>query len=258
VTEHALDPDYINRAAPPGSMRYFALLYASPEQRALLTAIFVVEAEIRASASAAHEVAHTRLQWWRAEIDRLINRNAQHPATKALQELLPAADFSIVHEALTAADMDLARMTYNTAAELTAYLRRSGGAILQLLGDAQNSAHVGAWIRRVETLRDLAADARAGRVYWALEELESHRVSLDDLRTGKSIDSLRLLIAQECERLRVELPKLSASRPLMVLAHLHTKLIDRIERANHDIFGRRHELGSLEKVWTAWRAARRH
>ena len=81
-----LDPDYINRAAPPGSMRYFALLYAPVEQRELLTALFVIDAEIRASATqVAHEVAHTRLQWWRAEVDRLINRNAQHPATQVVQ-----------------------------------------------------------------------------------------------------------------------------------------------------------------------------
>jgi phytoene synthase len=93
-----LDTDYIQRAAPPGSMRYFALLYAQPKQRDLLTALFVVDAEIRASAvQVAHEVAHARLQWWRAEIDRLVNRNAQHPATQLLQTAQPKADFSALH-----------------------------------------------------------------------------------------------------------------------------------------------------------------
>jgi phytoene/squalene synthetase len=81
-------------------------------------------------------------------------------------------------------------------------------------------------------------------------------VSLEELRAGKSNEALRGLNAHECERLRAELPKLSASRPLMVLARLHAKLIDRIARAGHDVFSRRHELGPIEKVWTAWRAAR--
>lgn len=257
MTGHALDPDYINRAAPPGSMRYFALLYAPPEQRELLSALFVVDAEIRASAAAAHEVAHTRLQWWRAEVDRLVNRNAQHPATKALQDVNPNADFTVLHDALTAADMDLVRMTYNTTDELNAYLRRSGGSLFQLIGDSRDSAAIGAWIRRVETLRDLAADARAGRIYWPLDELESNRVSVDEFRAGKKTDALRAMIASECKRLLAELPTLAGSRPIKVLAHLHAKLIHRIERANHDVFSQRHELGPIEKVWTAWRAARR-
>ena len=166
-----LDPDYINRAAPPGSMRYFALLYTPAGQRELLTALFVIDAEIRASATqVAHEVAHTRLQWWRAEIDRLINRNTQHPATQVVQAALPTADFSILHELLVAADMDVARMTYNNSSELNGYLERSGGVILEFAAQGLRNASrqyarkLGGLIRRVETLRDLVMEARAGRV----------------------------------------------------------------------------------------------
>src|SRR3982751_3967640 len=107
-----LDLDYIRRAAPSGSMRYFALLYSPADFRELLSALFVIEFEIRSSTNAAHEVAHTRMQWWRGEIDRLINRDAQHPATLVLQSAIPHANFSLLHEVLTAADMDLARMTF--------------------------------------------------------------------------------------------------------------------------------------------------
>ena len=54
-------------------MRYFALLYTPAEHRDALSALFVIDTELRDSAaSASHDVAHTRLQWWRAEIDRLV------------------------------------------------------------------------------------------------------------------------------------------------------------------------------------------
>lgn len=257
----ALDPDYINRAAPPGSMRYFALLYASAGQRELLTALFVIDAEIRASATqVAHEVAHTRLQWWRAEIDRLINRNAQHPATQLVQAALPTADFSILHELLVAADMDVARMTYNNSSELNGYLERSGAVLQFAVNDnrREHARQLGALIRRVETLRDFAMDVRDGRVYWPLDQLEAGQVSIEHLRSTHPANATRSLLAVETARLGREFAKFEASsRPLAVLARLHAQLLHRIERAHYDVFTQRHELGPFEKTWTAWRAARR-
>jgi phytoene synthase len=241
-------------------MRYFALLYTPPEQRELLTALFVIESEVRSSATqVAHEVAHTRLQWWRAEIDRLINRSAQHPATQVVQAALPKADFSILHELLVSADMDVARMTYDNAKELSAYLERSGGTILEALtGNREYAGRAGTFIRRVETLRDLAVDSRAGRVYWALDDLERHQVSVESLSTGTPPPSFNELIAAEIANLRTQFAGLHpTSRPIHVLSALHYKLLNTMERAKYDVFAQRHELGPFEKSWTAWRAARK-
>ena len=111
----ALDDSHVNRAAPPGSMRYFSLLYAPEDRRDQLLALYVIDAEIRESAqSVNHDVAHTRLQWWRAEIDRLANGSPQHPATRLLNDSsVERASFAKLHEIMVAADMDLARMTYS-------------------------------------------------------------------------------------------------------------------------------------------------
>ena len=238
-------------------MRYFALLYTPAAQRELMTAMLVVEAEIRASIQATHEVAHTRLQWWRAEIDRLVNRSAQHPATQVLQTALPHADFSLMHEFLVAADMDVARMTYSNSVELGHYLARSGGTLLRLVATEAEASSVGALIRRTETIRDLATDARDGRIYWPLDALDSANVTVEHLQSGKPSDAMLGLIANECARLSSAFAALSAPRPLMVLARLHARLIERIVRANYDVFARRHELGPFDKAWTAWLAARR-
>lgn len=256
-------------------MRYFALLYTPMESRELLTALFVVDAEIRASAiQASHDVAHTRLQWWRAEIDRLINRNAQHPATQVLQAatLLP---FDKLHELMVAADMDLSLMTYNTVRELHVYLDRSGGVLGELAAQCLLSAELDAAtqesarslfvaIRRIETLRDLNMAARTGRIYWPLEELERAQLSVDALRAQTMPDELRKLIRSECDKLLSTIPQAlkplpmqirAALRPLAVLGELHAQLIHVMARANHDIT-KRHEIGAFRKIWTAWRAAR--
>jgi phytoene synthase len=131
-----LDESLVNRAAPPGSMRYFSLLYAPENRREQLCALYVVDAEMRESAhSANHDVAHTRMQWWRAEIDRLVNGSPQHPATRLLNDnpIADRASFAKLHEVAAAADMDLARMTYSNMRELRAYASRSGGAIHELM-----------------------------------------------------------------------------------------------------------------------------
>ena len=251
-----LDAEYINRAAPPGSMRYFALLYAAPEQRDALTALMVIDNEIRASINAAHEVAHTRMQWWRAELDRLVNRNPQHPATQLLQSTLPNADYSRLHELLVAADMELARMTFNTVSELNAYLERSSIAIQFIAANPDSARALSTWIRRVETIRDLAVDVRAGCILWPLDELDAGGVTLEVLRANRMTDPIRALLATEIHRLETQFQTLpTLTRPLVVLAQLHRKLLRQIVKSDYDVLSQRHELSPLQKVWTAWRAA---
>src|SRR5690606_10124577 len=195
-TPSTLDASLVNRAAPPGSMRYFALLYAPEDRREVLTALFVIDAEIRESAqSANHDVAHTRLRWWRAEVDRLVNGEAQHPASHVLraQHRGPLSSLARLHEPIVAADMDLARMTYVNARELRAYCARSGGTVLELLaaelsesGTLAESARaaanaLGIGIRQAEILRDLRQDAYDGRIYLPLEDLDRHSVPTEAL-----------------------------------------------------------------------------
>jgi 15-cis-phytoene synthase len=179
------------------------------------------------------------------------------------------ADFANLHEMLVAADMDLTRMTYNTPKELDAYLERSGGAILEFLPGIDDSEgrrkarSLGKLIRRVETLRDLAMEARAARVYWALDELEDKQIAIEQLRATTPSEQTRTLIATESHRIQRDIEAAVVQldhpglRPIAVLAGLHAKLLRRIERAHHDVFTQRHELRPIEKVWTAWRVARR-
>jgi phytoene synthase len=274
----SLENELVNRTAPPGSMRYFSLLYAPEDKRDSVLALYVIETEIRESAkSGSHDVAHTRLTWWRAETDRLINGNPQHPATRILHERAPGdrSIFSKLHEVLAAADMDLARMTFGNHQELRAYCSRSAGAIQELIASqsiapgaldettraAANKLGVG--IRMAEIVRDLRQDAYDGNVYLPLDLLDQHGLKTEDLRAKeiapKLKDALSSIRASAIAEL--ELPPRSAQtehlRPIYVLAALHRKLLDHIAARNYDVATQRIELGPLQKPWTAWRAARR-
>lgn len=273
-----LDDSLVNRAAPAGSMRYFSLLYAPEDKRDQLCALYVIDAEIRESAqNANHDVAHTRLSWWRAEIDRLVNGNPQHPATRVLNDAQPVDRmyFAKLHEAMAAADMDLTRMTYSNMRELRAYCSRSGGAIQELmaaqlvapaaLDDASRATanRLGIGVRESEILRDLRQDACQGRVYLPQDRLTAHGVTLEDLRNREIAPRLKNALREYRdavqEELRSALGAVGAQlRPLAVLAALHRRLLDRIAAHDYDVATSRIELGPIEKPWVAWRAARRH
>lgn len=273
-----LDDSLVNRAAPAGSMRYFSLLYAPEDKRDQLCALYVIDAEIRESAqNANHDVAHTRLSWWRAEIDRLVNGNPQHPATRVLNDAQPVDRryFAKLHEAMAAADMDLTRMTYSNMRELRAYCSRSGGAIQELmaaqlvapaaLDDASRATanRLGIGVRESEVLRDLRQDACQGRVYLPQDRLTAHGVTLEDLRNREIAPRLKNALREYRdavqEELRSALGAVGAQlRPLAVLAALHRRLLDRIAAHDYDVATSRIELGPIEKPWVAWRAARRH
>jgi 15-cis-phytoene synthase len=271
----ALDDSMVNRAAPPGSMRYFSLLYAPENRRDQLLALYVIDAEIRESAqSANHDVAHTRLQWWRGEVERLVNGGPQHPAARLLNDSgVERASFAKLHESLVAADMDLARITYSNSSELRAYSSRSGGAIQELMAaqlvapspleeSARATANrIGIGVRQSEMLRDLRQDAYEGRVYLPQDRLAAHNVTLEDLRNREvpqhAKAALREFKDAVQEELKTALAAVSAQlRPLAVLAALHRRLLDRIAASNYDVARSRIELGPIEKPWVAWRTAR--
>lgn len=273
-----LDSSTIDRAAPPGSMRYFSLLYAPPAFREQATALFVVDAEIRESAqSINHDVAHTRLQWWRQEIERLVNGTPQHPATRWLNPdgVNRRSEFAQLHEAIAAADMDLARMTYVNMQELRAYGSRSGGAITELLAtllalsalDAKVTAaanRVGMAVRVTEIVRDCRADAYGGRLYIPLDLMDAHSLRLEDFTAPAFKPAARAALRELHDALLPELDSGLADlasggpalRPLLVLGALHRQLLKRMAALDFNVAAERVDLGALTKPWAAWRAAR--
>lgn len=279
IDSAAVDRSMIDRAAPPGSMRYFSLLYAPPEKREVLTALYVAAMEIAESARIiSHDVAHTRLAWWRNEIDRLARAAPQHPAARALLPLrtVPNLQLMKLMELVLAADADLACLTFSDSTELAAYTRRSGGVLFEVAArwlaapaelstqTADTLSQLGALVREVEILRDVRQDAVDGRVYLPLALLDLHKVAVADLRNSEIGADYRAVLEEYSQSIRRRLvdtlrtlpaPDRHAVRPLLVIASLYLRLLDRIRRKNFAVTTQRIDLGGFDKAWTAWRAA---
>jgi 15-cis-phytoene synthase len=253
--------------------RFLAWLYSTPSQRPLLAALCALEREIGASLRPGidHHVAHTRLAWWREECERCAAGNPVHPLTRELrshlERLAPEARAHSVLAGLSglvdAAGWDLAAATFERRKELTAYCRRWAAAMIGPLTAAAGERHeLGAQLREIELLLDLARDARSGRLRLPLDELEQARVAPETLATPPWPEALAQLLRKRHEALRAELFAAVASvapesqkrlRGLLVWSALSWQQSLRAQRALP-------HAASLANAtaanWRAWRAAR--
>jgi phytoene synthase len=284
VRHDAPDPtaDRVRESVQPGSLRFLAALFSGSTQRSSLEAVYAFEAEVRRIvASASHDAAHARLQWWRGELDRLAAGRPSHPLAQALLPLRGRrdVDLGLLHEMLVAADLDLARMTYVSWQELDAYLFRSAGASQTLIAatlagdrgltqaEREFARRLGATVRQTEMLFNLERDRACGRVYAPLRALESASIDPSTFQRSSSDPAATAFVAGWQARLRRELESLpdilgepslrSTQRHGLVLAALHARWLDRLP-APVATAGQGTELGPLTRLWTAWRAALRH
>jgi 15-cis-phytoene synthase len=271
-----LDSALVDRAVPAGSMRFQAWLYTPKVHRDVIAALFLIEAELRDTARAPHEVAHIRLQWWREEIDRLIAHKAQHPATRVLQAAArPDSDFKVLHEVALSAAQELANATYETDAELNQYLRGGLGGLFTLAAQHLSNAataqlfdaasQLGAFIRQVEITRDLRQDFHHGRLFLPLANLDELNIEYQALQSDEWPDSFvqllktrskQQLAAYQTLRQGLLSSEKQALRPLLVLSELHARMLQIIACNPALHLRQRVELSPIRKLWTAWRAAR--
>jgi 15-cis-phytoene synthase len=266
--------------------RYLAWLYSPPPQRAVLEALYAIESEIAGSLRVGldHRVAHTRLQWWREECERCAQGHPAHPLTRQLVSAygVPATAGSAPHPQdspplggisglADTAIWDLAAATFESRRELSAYCERWAAAMIEpavayaIPGASKPSWRgLGAALREIEMLADLAREAHSGRLRVPLDELERAGVETANLVNPPWPAALATLLSERHEALRAviaesvknltpeEQPDL---RGLLVWASLAWQLSRRAEHALPAALApRRYHV--LADAWRAWGAAR--
>ncbi len=267
-------------AASPGSDFRYSLLGLPLAQRQALTAVTAFCAETTQIVDECRDsgVARTKLDWWRAELDRLFAGEPQHPVTRTLQPRL--ATFNLpeeyFQEILDGVAMELDYDVYPDIAALALYLHRRGCVPALLAAEILNYqdrratprfAHeAGAMLLSLELLCDVRRHAQHGRLYLPEDEMQRQGVHPGDLLAAQTTDRLRQLFALQAERIREYhrraldcLPDVDryAQSPLLIRLELAMALLAEIAEDGYRLLEQRVHLTPLRKLWLAWRLRRR-
>jgi 15-cis-phytoene synthase len=255
--------------------RYLAWLYSTDAQKPVLAALLEIEGEIASGLRPGieHHVAHARLQWWSEEATRYAEGVPVHPLARELVKARASASGRAGNAApppagiaglVDTAVWDLASATFETRKELTAYCERWAAAMFETAAGAV-SRGLGAAVREVELLTDLAREAHIGRIRIPLDELDRAGVDANSLAKLPWPAPLTALLRERHQTLRATIAngvvalapdEQMALRGLLVWVALTWRLSVRAERAlPNGILPRRYD--ALADGWQAWRAARR-
>jgi phytoene synthase len=253
---------------------YYSFLLLSPHQRRAMCAIY---AFMRYCDDLSDEPDATRaaIDRWRAEMeDALQGKLSGHPVWPAFHHTVRR--FGIPHQYFR--DMidgvlsDLEPVRFENFEQLYRYCYRVasvvGLTIIHIFGFDTRTAlplaeKCGIAFQLTNILRDVREDSERGRVYLPLEDLRRFGVTEEDLRTGNRNEAFLRLMGFEGARARKYYEE---SRPLLDLIHprsraslwalisIYSRLLERIERTNYDVFRQRVRLPLWEKSWIVVRA----
>jgi phytoene synthase len=264
------------KAAASGSSFYYSFLFLPPERRRAITAVYAYCREVDDAVDEVSDlaVAEAKLAWWQGEIAALYGRQPTHPVTRAL---LPFIDgpYGVTRPRLEAIlegmAMDLRQNRYLDYAALRRYAHLVAGVVGEISASVfgytdtrtlDYADRLGLALQLINVIRDVGDDARRGRVYIPVDELQRFGVRVADLLGGSYVDGFVPLMRFQAERARAAyrealelLPAVDrrAQRPGLIMGAIYATLLEEIERENFQVLHQRIALTPLRKLWIAWR-----
>jgi len=264
-----------DRAARSGSSFYYSFLFLPPPQRRAITALYAFCREVDDVVDEASDpaIARAKLDWWRTELVRLFEDVPEHPVTRALQpHLRPfGIDRGRLSEIVDGMAMDLEQDRYLDFEGLRLYCHRVAGVVGTLsaqifAGGATDceafAESLGIALQLTNIVRDVGDDARRGRVYLPIEDLQRHGVAVHEVLAARPSPQFTELMRFEAARARgfyraafAALPphRVRAQRPSLIMAAIYARLLDEIEDDGFQVLRQRIALTPVRKLWIAWR-----
>jgi len=272
--------DYCQKkAAPEGSSAYYALRRAPVARQPLVTALYALYRELEETVKETSDptIGRTKHAWWQTELGKLDAGEPTHPVTKALRAHCPPG--SALDRAVRASlpmlvdgfGMDLDQARYLDWPGLRRYLDQTGGAFGTAVACATArdpeqaaswAAPLGAALLLAERVQDIGDDARNGRIYVPIDELQRFNVTAADIINRKYSDAFSDLMRFQTERARRSLHEAlaaippaerSSQRVLRAQAALALARFDEIEREGFQVLHQRISLTPIRKLWITWR-----
>ncbi|MDP3668293.1 MAG: presqualene diphosphate synthase HpnD [Telluria sp.] len=258
-----------------GSSFYYSFLFLQPERRRAITALYAFCREVDDTVDECTDqsIARIKLAWWRTEVSAAYRGTPTHPVMQALQPHL--APYRLEEKHLQAIidgmEMDLDQTRYLDFPALQRYCWHVASVVgilsASIFGtkNAQTLAYaekLGLAFQLTNIIRDVGEDARKGRIYLPLSELQQFNVTAADLLNARHSERFENLMRFQVARAQkvydeafALLPKEDrrAQRPGLMMAAIYRTVLGEIERDSYRVLTQRISLTPIRKLWLAWK-----
>lgn len=159
-------------------------------------------------------VAQITLNWWRSDLEKVFNNEMpEHPVHQALKDIrasfdLPKNEFEALIDGM---QMDLEQARYGSFDELKLYCHRVAGVVGRLIArilgfsnpkTLEYADKMGLALQLTNIIRDVGEDARQGRIYLPIEEMQKFDVPANVIMQCKPTDNFAKLMQFQVDRAR--------------------------------------------------------
>jgi 15-cis-phytoene synthase len=268
-----------DKAAASGSSFYYAFLFLPPPRRAAITAFYAFCREVDDVVDETSDagVAAAKLAWWRQEVQAAFAGRPSHPVMKALMPL--AGDFDIqpahLQAVIEGCQIDLQQTRFLDYAGLQCYCHLVAGVVGEVAanifgrtaaGTVRYAHRLGLAMQLTNIIRDVGDDARRGRIYLPMDELQQFDVRAQEILKrdapwgySERFEALMRFQAKRAHQHYDEafalLPEADrrAQKPGLMMANIYRTLLREIEADGFRVLHQRTSLTPLRKLWIAWR-----
>lgn len=263
------------KAAASGSSFYYSFLFLPQEKRKAITALYAFCREVDDVVDDCSDdhVARTKLVWWRKEVQAMLRQEPSHPVTTALLPHVSA--FKLEGEHLLAIidgmEMDLNQNRYLDFVALQKYCWHAASVVGILSASIfgiknpqtkQFAEKLGLAFQLTNIIRDVGEDARKGRIYLPVNELQQFGVPASDILNARYSPAFEELMRFQYERAQKTYEEAFALLPQedrrsqrtgLIMAAIYRALLEEIKDDGFKVLHQRTSLTPIRKLWLAWK-----
>ena len=263
------------KTASSGSSFYYSFLFLPAERRRAITALYAFCREVDDTVDECSDesIARIKLAWWRTEIAAMYAGKQSHPVTQALQPHLQpyALEERHLQAIIDGMEMDLNQTRYLDYTALQRYCWHVASVVgilsASIFGATrpetlQYAEKLGLAFQLTNIIRDVGEDARKGRIYLPVNELQQFGVTAADLLNARHNEKFEALMKFQAARAQAVydeafalLPKEDrrAQRPGLMMSAIYRTLLTEVEADGYHVLTQRISLTPIRKLWLAWK-----
>ena len=266
-----------DKAASSGSSFYYAFLFLPPPRRAAIIAFYAFCREVDDVVDETLDpaVAATKLHWWRKEVAQAFAGTPSHPVMRALTPLAPRFGIEELHlsAVIDGCQTDLDQTRFLDYPALQRYCHLVAGVVGEVAANifgrsqpetVQYAHQLGLAMQLTNIIRDVGDDARRGRIYLPMTELQRFDVKAHELLQRAApwgySDRFQALMRFQADRAHATfdaamrlLPDAdrATQKPGLMMANIYRTLLREIEAQQFQVLHQRTSLTPLRKLWIA-------